>query len=145
VDGIAVYGQMLVKLGGIGDITKETLKYRVGGMYIGTAAVAGDYLYTVNNVGVPSCYEWKTGKELWKDQIEGRPEKVADSWSSPVHADGRIYHLDQRGNTVIFAAGTKYEHLATNRLDEPSNSSIAISGGDIFIRTHKHLWCIGRK
>jgi hypothetical protein len=21
---------------------------------------------------------------------------------------------------------------------------LAISGGDIFIRTHKHLWCIGK-
>lgn len=145
VEGTAIYGQMLLKLGGNGDVTKDTLKYRVGGMYIGTAAIAGDYLYTVNNVGVPSCYAWRTGKDLWREQIVGRPEKVADSWSSPVVADGRVYHLDQRGNTVVFATGPKYEHLATNRLNEPSNASIAVSGGDIFIRTHKHLWCIGGK
>lgn len=145
VGGNAIYGQTVVKLGGIGDITKDTLRYRVGGMYIGTAAVAGDYLYVVNGVGVPSCFEWKTGKDLWKEQITGRPERVADSWGSPVHADGRVYHLDQRGNTFVFAAGPRYEHLATNRLDEHTNASIAISGGDIFIRTHKHLWCIGEE
>jgi outer membrane protein assembly factor BamB len=145
VSGTAIYGQTLVKLGGTGDITKDTLRHRVGGMYIGTAAVAGDYLYVVNNVGVPSCYEWKTGKDVWKEQIVLRPERAADSWASPVHAGGRVYHLDRRGNTFVFAAGPKYEHLATNRLDEPANASIAVSGGDLFIRTHKHLWCIGGK
>ncbi len=43
----------------------------------------------------------------------------------------------------MFAAGPEYKHLATNRLDETTNASIAISDDDIFIRTYKHLWCIG--
>jgi outer membrane protein assembly factor BamB len=143
VDGVAIYGQTLVKLGGTGDVTKDTLRHRVGGMYIGTAAVAGDHLYVVNSAGVPACYEWRTGKELWKEQITERPERVADSWGSPVYADGRVYITDQRGSTLVFAAGPKYEHLATNRLGEPANASVAVSRGDIFVRTHKHLWCIG--
>jgi hypothetical protein len=70
---------------------------------------------------------------------------VVGAWGSPIHADGRIYITDQRGSTLVFAAGPKYEHLATNRLNEPTNASIAISGGDLLIRTHKHLWCIGQK
>src|SRR5262245_23452791 len=144
VDGLVIYGNMLVKLGRKGDVTKDQLRYRVGSMYISTAAVAGDYLYTVNDVGVPACYEWKTGKELWKSQIEKRPDRVVGSWGSPVHADGRIYLTDQHGSTLVFAAGPKYEHLATNRLGEHTNASIAVSGGDLFIRTHKHLWCIGQ-
>lgn len=144
IEGLAVYGSMVLKLGGSGDITKDQLRYRVGSMYISTAAVAGDYLYTVNDVGVPSCWEWKTGKELWKEQIDKRPGG-GDSWGSPVYADGRIYITNRRGTTLVFAAGPKYEHLATNPLDEHTDASIAVSGGDVFIRTHKHLWCIGSK
>src|SRR5262245_16999978 len=79
VDGLAIYGNMVLKLGGKGDVTKDQLRYRVGSMYISTAAVSGDYLYTVNDVGVPACYEWKTGKELWKSQIEKRPDRVVGS------------------------------------------------------------------
>ena len=105
----------LVKLGGTGDISKDRLKHRVGAMYISTAVIAGDYLYTYNDVGVPGCYEWKTGKELWKDQIEERPGGTT-AWGSPVHAAGRIYITDQQGTTSVFAAGPKYELLATNRL-----------------------------
>jgi hypothetical protein len=35
--------------------------------------------------------------------------------------------------------------LATNSLAEPANASLAVSDGDIFIRTHKALWCVGGK
>jgi outer membrane protein assembly factor BamB len=142
-DGIAIYGQSLLKLGGTGDITKNVLRYRVGSMYISTAVIAGDYLYTLNSAGVPGCYEWKTGKELWKEQVIGRP--VGEAWGSLVHADGRVYVTDRRGTTAVFAAGPKYEHLATNKLGEHTDASIAVPGPDIFVRTHKHLWCIGAK
>lgn len=141
VEGLAVFGDRLVKLGGEGDITGEQLRHRVGRMYISTAAIAGDYLYTYNGA-IPACYEWKTGRELWRDQIPERPGG-GQAWGSPVVADGRVYLTDQRGRTVVFAAGPQYKHLATNDLNERTNASIAVSQGDLFIRTHKHLWCIG--
>lgn len=144
VDGLAVYGRSVLRLGGSGDVSKDILRYRVGSMYISTAVVQGEHLYTYNGVGVPECYEWKTGKELWKDQINERPGGK-EAWGSPVHADGRIYITDRSGTTSVFAAGPKYEHLALNQLKEATNASIAISGGDIFIRTHKHLWCLGKQ
>lgn len=144
VDGTAIFGNMLVKLGGAGDITKDTLRHRVGAMYISSATIAGDYLYTYNDVGVPGCYEWKTGKELWKNQIDQRPGG-GDAWGSPVHATGRIYITDKQGTTTVVAAGHKYELLSVNRLGEACNASIAVSGGALFIRTHQHLWCIGDK
>jgi hypothetical protein len=46
---------------------------------------------------------------------------------------------------VVLKAGTKFEVLARNRLDEPANASVAVSDGELFIRTFKHLWCIGKK
>lgn len=142
VDGVAVFGQDLLKLGGTGDISKQRLKHRVSAMYISTAAVAGEYLYTYNGVGVPGCYEWKTGKELWNGQIESRPGGTT-AWGSPVHAADRIYITDQQGSTSVFAAGPKYQLLSINPLKERCNATIAVAHGHLFIRTHKHLWCIG--
>lgn len=144
VDGLAIFGQNLVKVEGTGDISKQRLKHRMGSMYISTAAIAGDYLYTYADTGIPSCYEWKTGKELWKEQVEGRPGGTV-AWSSPIHAAGRIYITDQRGATSVFAAGPKYELLALNKLNERCEATIAVAQGDLFIRTHKSLWCIGER
>jgi hypothetical protein len=143
VDGLAIFGQGLVKLGSTGDISKDRLRHRVGAMYISTAVIAGDYLYTYSD-GVPGCYAWKTGKELWKSQIDTRPGGTT-AWGSPVHAAGRIYITDQQGSTFVFAAGPKYHLLAVNPLRERCNASIAVAHGNLFIRTHRHLWCIGDK
>ena len=82
----------LVKLGGTGDITKDQLRYRVGGMYISTAVVAGDYLYTSTTSACPACYEWKTGKELWKDQIEERPGGTARVGVAGPRRRPRLHH-----------------------------------------------------
>lgn len=64
-----------------------------------------------------------------------------------VQADGQLYILMRDGTTVVLAAKPKYDILATNKLTpgEQTNSSVAISDGQIFIRTSKHLWCIGEK
>jgi hypothetical protein len=49
------------------------------------------------------------------------------------------------GDAHVLAARSKYALLASNRLGEHTDASIAVSNGELFIRTHKHLWCIGRK
>ena len=44
----------------------------------------------------------------------------------------------------MFAAGPKLEVLAENALDDYCLSSPAVSNGQIFIRTDKFLWAIGK-
>lgn len=39
----------------------------------------------------------------------------------------------------------EFKVLAANRLGEPSNSTPAFSGGEIFVRTEKTLWCVSEK
>ena len=34
------------------------------------------------------------------------------------------------------------EILAENNLEEPTNATLAIAGGEIYLRTHQHLYCI---
>jgi hypothetical protein len=46
----------------------------------------------------------------------------------------------------VVRAAPKFELIATNPLDRSlTNSSLAASNGQFFLRTHKHLWCIGKK
>ena len=47
---------------------------------------------------------------------------------------------------MVLATGPKFEVLAKNSLNgETIMASPAVADGDIFIRTYKHLWCIGAK
>jgi hypothetical protein len=84
------------------------------------------------------CIELKTGKDRWEGKRLGAP-----FWSSLVLADGKFYATDQEGDTYVLAAKPDFEQISQNRLGEHTNASLAISEGEIFIRTWEHLWCIG--
>jgi len=57
---------------------------------------------------------------------------------------GRIYFTSDNGETTVIKAGAAFEVLAKDPLDETVQASPAISRGQIFIRTEKHLLAIGR-
>ncbi len=134
---------LAVKLGGTGDITKDRLWHHPKNTQrVGSGMVVDDHIYIIEETGIPHAYNLKTGEEVW--QLTKRPSG-GRTWGSMVYADGRLYVLMRNGSTQVFAANPKYELLATNPLKGAStNSSIVISNGDIFIRTFKHLWCIGK-
>jgi hypothetical protein len=61
-------------------------------------------------------------------------------------ADGKLYGISESGKIVVAEAGNAYKILAVNTLGEaPCRASIAVSDGQLFIRTAKNLYCIGAK
>ena len=130
------------RAGGHGDITGTHLLWAFqNGPDVPTPVTDGTYFYTVNDRGIAWCLDAKTGKEIWGPQ---RIHKATYS-ASPVMADGKIYITDEDGVTSVFKAGPKFELVAENNLDDYTLSSIAISGGQLFIRTAQNLYCIGKR
>jgi len=108
---------------------------------IGSGVIIGPNLYQICEPGIIQCVEAATNKELWKARPEGET-----FWASLVAAGNKIYATSQRGNTIVFAADPKgYLMLAKNSLGERTNSTPAISNGQMFIRTSGKLWCIEEK
>lgn len=135
---------LAVKLGGTGDITKNRLwRHPKNVQRVGSGMIVGEHVFMVDEDVTPRCYELATGKEIWNQ--ERRPDST--TWGSMVHAEGRLYVLLRNGETLVLAASPKYEVLAVNSLGPQlqTNSSLAISNSEVFIRTFGHLWCIGAK
>lgn len=66
-------------------------------------------------------------------------------YSSPVIGDGKIYYVSRAGDIHVLKASEIFEKLATNRLTSESedfSATPAISNGQIFIRSNKHLYCV---
>lgn len=128
-----------VRPGGSGDVTDTHRLWRVerAPQRIGSGVIVGEHLYMVNEPGTAQCIEPKTGNVLWTERLGG------GTWGSLVHAAGRLYVTNLRGETAAFAASPKFEVLARSPLEEKTLASIAPSDGQLFIRTHQHLWCIG--
>jgi len=130
------------KVGGRGDITKTNLLWQFNnGPDVPTPLVDGKYFYSVNDRGIVWCLDAKTGKEVY-----GRKRMKPGTYSaSPVLADGKIYITNEDGVTMVLKAGPEFEILAENNLDEYVLSTVAISGGQIFLRTDKALYAIGKR
>lgn len=100
---------------------------------------AKPYLYFVTEKGFGGCIEAAPGKVEWTARLGG-------SYSaSPVWAEGRVYFLSETGETTIVEAGPKYVSVGRNELGEACQASLAVSRGQVFIRTQGHVWCIGGK
>jgi len=133
---------LAVKTGGKSDVTRTHRLWhhtQQNPQRIGSGIIVGDYLYMINAApGTVQCIELQTGKDRW----DGRRLGTA-FWGSLVLVDGKFYATDQQGDTYVFAAKPEFEQVSRNRLGEHTNASLAVSAGDIFIRTDSHLWCIG--
>jgi outer membrane protein assembly factor BamB len=134
---------MAVKPGGNGDVTETQRLWRLERFKsgIGSGVIHDGYLYTITQEGIAACTDMKEGKTVWEERLKGSGSR-GSSWSSLLLADGRIYVPNQAGDVFVLAAAPKFELLATNSVNEPTNASLAVSDGELFLRTDKALWCI---
>ena len=92
-----------------------------------------------------SRVEPRTGKVKWTIATPGKAKYEA----SPLAADGKIYLINHGGEAAVIDAATgRILHEVT--MDEPTNreivrATISAAHGQLFIRTTRHLYCIGPK
>jgi outer membrane protein assembly factor BamB len=128
-----------VRPDGTGDVTKTHVAWQLtrGAPLTPSPILVGHELYVINDGGILSCIDAKTGSVLWQQRLGG-------SFSaSPVYADGRLYFSAEQGVTTVLVPGREFRRVATNALEGAILSSIAASNGAFFIRTDTHLYRIG--
>ena len=93
-------------------------------------------LFLVDDQGIASCLEAKTGDVVWRNRIGGAYS------ASPLYAEGRVYCFSEGGVVTVLAASREYEVLATNELAEGFMSSPAVSGKALYLRSKQSLYRI---
>lgn len=135
---------LAVKAGGTGDVTtsRRLWHHPKTKQRIGSGVIHDGHVYVHNDPGVAECFDLETGKLVWEERLRG-PAAKSDSWSSMVLADRKLYSINQGGDAFVLRASPKFEVLATNSLHETTMSSLVPADGVFFVRTYKHLWCLG--
>jgi outer membrane protein assembly factor BamB len=130
-----------IRPGGNGDVTDTHVvwEHKKAVPKRSSPLLIGDLLFLVDNDGVASCLEAKTGNEVWRHRLG------ANYAASPIHADGRVYFFDEKGKSTVIEPGREYKELAENHLDEGFMASPAVSGNALFLRTRTHLYRIEKK
>jgi len=129
-----------------GDITGTPAviwKYDQDTPYVPSPLLFGDKIYFLKvNSGILSCFDAKTGKELYGRQ---RLEGVASIYASPVGAKDRVYLTSRDGMTLVIKHGPTFEVLASNKLDDNIDASAALVENEVYLRGRKFLYCITEK
>jgi len=133
-----------IKTDGKGDVTNTHVVWqqRRHVPLIASLLYVKPCLYVAPNKGPFVALDAATGNVLWQERIEG------DLDSSPIYADGKIYVTSSEGVTKVFKPNADptqpAEVVAVNEIGEMVQATLAVAGTQLFIRTDKALWCIGK-
>ena len=153
-------GSIAVRAGGKGDVTDSHVVWSGrDSNRVGTPVIYEGRIYFFSR-GVAKCIDAKTGKKVFESGLAGAPSGsqgggggrarrggggFGGDYASPIVADGKIYFPSRSGDIFVLKAGDKFEQLATNRLTSDSedfSATPAVSDGQLFIRSSKHLYCV---
>jgi outer membrane protein assembly factor BamB len=145
--GFPEYHLMGIRPDGEGNITKsqhvawhiphEQNKAR-GASYVPSPLAHDGHFYVISDAGYLGCVEALSGKRLWLKKLGRRHS------ASPVLVEGNMVIPDDDGKVWVVRASPTFEVVATNEMKEPVFASPAVSRGDLFLRTTKHLYCVGK-
>ncbi|HCO26050.1 MAG: serine/threonine protein kinase [Gimesia sp.] len=166
-------GSIAVNAGGKGNVTKTNVLWTGrDANRIETPVMYQGRIYFFSR-GIVNCIDAKTGERIFRGRLESGDSVATDDreeeaggnrfggrsgrgggggfrgsdYSSPVIADGKVYFTSRSGETYVIKASAQLEQISVNRLtdeNEDFSASPAISDGDLFIRSDKHLYCVGK-
>lgn len=142
------YGGMgvAVRAGGSGEVTENRRLWHLPkvSQRIGSGVLHDGLHLILSDPGFAECRDLASGELLWNERLKGAGA-TGQNWSSLLlSADGRCYAVNQGGDAFVFKAGRRFELLAQNPMGEKVIGSIAASQGRLYIRGHRHLFCIGK-
>ena len=138
---------LAVRIGGSGDVTSSHTVWKQNkGSNVSSPVYLDGHLYWASDSGgFVCCQNADTGETVFQERLEPAPGNI---WSSALLADGKLYFVSQHAGTYVVAAKPKFEQLAHNVFaddDSRANATPAVSNGQLFLRTDRNLYCIGKK
>jgi len=135
-----------VKPGGTGDVTKSHMAWhtpRKNGRDQPSPILVGDYLVVASMTGMTTCYKALDGSSLWTERLKGAFS------ASPIAVEGKVFFQNEAGETTVIEPGPKFKFISQNFLSgdpkEVFRAALSPCAGQIFTRSDKALYCIGKK
>jgi len=111
------------------------------GPYNTSPLVVGGYYYTLLDQGMITCHNAKTGELVYNRK---RFPQGASFTASPWSYNGKVFFLDEEGQTYVMPVGEEFTIEHVNSLDELCISTPAICQGKLLLRTASQIYCIGK-
>jgi outer membrane protein assembly factor BamB len=127
-----------IRPSGRGDVTDTHVAWTLerGAPLNPSPLLVDELLYVVSDQGIATCLNAATGETIWQQRLDGAYS------ASPIHANGKLYFLNETGQTTVVAAGRRFRKLSENQVDGRTLASLAVSEGAIYLRTDQAVYRI---
>ncbi len=135
---------LAIRPGGSGDVTATHVVWKSpkGSPFVPSPLLSGNRLYLVNDMAsIVTCYDARSGEVLWQGRL-GRTAREGFS-ASPVVVDGKVFFMNDLGQTFVVRDGPEFELLHVNELNARTLASPALVDGRWYFRTAGELIAIG--
>ncbi|PQO26279.1 PQQ-binding-like beta-propeller repeat protein [Blastopirellula marina] len=135
-----------IKAGGEGDVSESHRLWEQGkGSNVSSPVYYDGNLYWASEgKGIVYCADAKTGEIKYEERLEPRPGRI---YASPIVADGKLYYVSRDAGAFVLPAKPEFSLLAHNEISDDDsifNGSPAVSGGKMYLRSNKFLYCIAK-
>ncbi|MEL7266059.1 MAG: PQQ-binding-like beta-propeller repeat protein, partial [Planctomycetota bacterium] len=126
---------------GDGEIVFEEEMHRT----CGTIAIKDDLLYVADFGGIVHCLD-AMGNDDGTPKVHWTYDMLADSWSSPLISDGKVYIGDEDGEVAIFELGKdNNEPMEEIFMGSSVYTTAVAANNSIFITSKNRLFKISEK
>ena len=153
VDGGRGKPLFAIRPGGSGDITPAKGEQKSesvvwsdprGGSYLATPVAFEGGVYVLNEVGILTRFDAKSGKVSYKTRLMS-DGSAGYFTTSPWAYNGIIFCLSEEGKTYAVKAGGAFELMHVNTIEEMSMATPALVGDRLLLRTDSNLYSIRQK
>lgn len=128
---------------GANEMSNESIVWsrKQAAPYNPTTLVYRDQLYVLKDRGIVAAYRPATGETIFdRHRLPAGKSFTASPWAY----NGRVFCLNEFGDTFVLKAGREYELLAINKLDSEQlcMATPAIAGDKLILRTGDAVYCI---
>ena len=128
-----------VAVDGQGDTTDTHVRYTRSKVVAvkSTLVIVNNLAFMVDDKGVASCFDTKTGQEKWAKRLAGK-------CAASLVTDGeKVLSLRESGAIHVFAASDQFKLLSTTKkFADGFHASPAAINGTLILRSKTHLFCI---
>jgi outer membrane protein assembly factor BamB len=167
IDGRGGEG-VAVRAGGKDDVSKTHTVWRGKAPgRVSTPLVHNGRIYSTSS-GTVLCLDATTGERIYQQRFPGVPEAPAEpprgegggrgrggrggrggqDYASPILVGDKLILVTRSGLTHVWQEGSEFKSLAENKFASDTskfNGTPAVSGGRLYIRSDKALYCVASK
>jgi outer membrane protein assembly factor BamB len=106
------------------------------GRTIASVTVHDGLVYAAELGGYVFCFDAKTGKAYWFDDLK------ASVWGQPLWADGKVFVTTDGGDIFIYAHGKEKKRLTKIEWENATRPGLVFANGTLYVTTDTSLYAI---